>query len=55
MAKKHITKKNIAFSPAPPATKKNIMFCIYKAFRNEGVMAMNVNAYNTKTTPSTHS
>ena len=35
MAKKHVTKKNIAFSPAPPATKKKryvMLRCIYEMF-----------------------
>ena len=57
MAKKHVTKKNIAFSPAPPATKKNVTLCcvVYtKCFEKKMLMSMNVNAYNTKTIPSTH-
>jgi hypothetical protein len=56
--KKTRNKKNIAFSPAPPATKKKryvMLRCIYEMFRNRNVMGLNMNAYNTKTTPSTHS
>jgi hypothetical protein len=56
MAKKHVTKKILRSHPRPPQQKKNVMLCcIYEVFRNRNVMGLNVNAYNTKTTPSTHS
>jgi len=48
-------KKYCVLTRAPRNKKKNVMFCIYEAFRNGGVMALNVNTYNTKTPLPTHS